>query len=142
MNIANTVNEPEGLPYPDTFVEPGSGLKMEIYLNYVLSESGSSYFGYGFASLEVARKLMEIEWPGEVLNVPVYDFAEGEWKGGLEGASFVSAKALWDFWVKCSEEEVGEPSTLEQCNPLLAAQVARYKEAFSLKTGLQTPQNG
>lgn len=91
------------LPSNGSFIEPVSGLRMEVGKFYLISDSGGSYSPNGFLTIGeamdyIASESFQKEYGDETLFVPKYDLENHHWLIPLEAMNAVKADDCLDFW--------------------------------------------
>jgi hypothetical protein len=101
-----------------SFVEQGSGLRMDIDKWYLLSDSGSSYVNHGFSSSAAARAYASEGWFMQAYGLKTSDISIPKFKSAFEGwddataCCILNGKDLLDFWQANIDVDL-EPSANE-----------------------------
>jgi len=108
----NWTKSPSGkMQHVETFLEPGSGLEMELDKFYILSDSGHFYTDRGFesadAALNWAQSAEGIAAGAEGAVVPT--FRAGGFFEGQDGVNIYLGRELRAFW-KANPLNEGEPA--------------------------------
>lgn len=108
----NWTRSPSGkMQHVETFLEPGSGLEMELDKFYILSDSGHFYTDRGFesadAALNWAQSAEGVAAGAEGAVVPT--FRAGGFFEGQDGVNIYLGRELRAFW-KANPLNEGEPA--------------------------------
>ena len=108
----NWTRSPSGkMQHVETFLEPGSGLEMELDKFYILSDSGHFYTDRGFesadAALNWAQSAEGVAAGAEGAVVPT--FRAGGFFEGQDGVNIYLGRELRAFW-KANPLCEGEPA--------------------------------
>ncbi len=101
-------------PYPEHFVEPGSGVDMKLGLWYILAENGASYTSDGFATVADAMTWCYSEEGrkahGEFrVGKPIWDPEKITWRNfGDTAANIVEARHLYQFWLRNDPRQLSD----------------------------------
>lgn len=95
----------------ETFLEPGTGLTMDLDKFYIISDSGSSFTPVGFSSVEEATRWAQASAStfGDLeVTVPKFKGASEGWDE-MGSCNVVAARDLLEFW-KANPLSQGEPA--------------------------------